>query len=166
MNSLLDGSAGKVIVIDEAYVLAQSSFGREVLDTLVERVQEGANFVVLLLGYEDKLREMLRTCNPGLERRFRLESAFIFDDFDDDILIEIMLAMAMKRELSLAPKVWIFLFLNPLCVQCRASFVFMFRQRVNISIYAPRLFIIFFFCIIHSQRVIDCTLNLSKLDHD
>jgi len=152
VNLLLDGSAGKVIVIDEAYVLAQSSYGREVLDTLVERVQEGANFVVLLLGYEDKLREMLRTCNPGLERRFRLESAFIFDDFDDDILIEIMLAMAMKRELSLAPKVWIFLSLNPLCVNV-VQVLFSCFANVLISLSLLHFCLSFFFRTIHSQRV-------------
>ena len=105
VNQLFDESAGKVVVVDEAYVLAQSTYGKEALDTIVERVQEGASFVVLLLGYEDRLMEMLRTCNPGLARRFKIESAFVFDDFDDDTLINIMLSMAKKRGLSLKRKV-------------------------------------------------------------
>jgi hypothetical protein len=41
VNDLIDSSLGKVLVIDEAYVLARANntYGREALDTLVERVQ-------------------------------------------------------------------------------------------------------------------------------
>lgn len=105
VNQLFDESAGMVLVIDEAYVLGQSIYGKEALDTIVERVQEGASFVVVMCGYEDQMREMIRTCNPGLAGRFKLESAFVFDDFDDATLIEIMLSMAQKKGLVLSPEV-------------------------------------------------------------
>ncbi len=50
-NDLLDAVQGKVLVIDEAYVLADSQYGREALDVLVERVQGGAeDFAVILCG--------------------------------------------------------------------------------------------------------------------
>jgi len=45
------------------------------LDTLVEKIQGTINddIVVLLLGYEDKMLEMMRNQNPGLLRRFPQE---------------------------------------------------------------------------------------------
>ncbi len=67
INALFDTCIGKVIVIDEAYVLSRSIYGKEALDTLVERVQgsPGEDFAVLMLGYENEMKEMIRECNPG-----------------------------------------------------------------------------------------------------
>jgi len=102
-NDLLSQCEGKVLVIDEAYTLATSTFGKEALDTLVERVQGTSNedFAVLLLGYDKEMRDMLRTCNPGLARRFQSDNPFVFEDYDDDALVQIMMGMAEKRGLSL-----------------------------------------------------------------
>jgi hypothetical protein len=38
---------------------------------------------VLLLGYKDQMEDMFRDVNPGLARRFPLEFAFVFEDFND-----------------------------------------------------------------------------------
>lgn len=56
-----------------------------VIDTIVAEVQStpGEDRCVLLLGYKDQMEEMFRDVNPGLARRFPLESAFVFEDFDD-----------------------------------------------------------------------------------
>lgn len=96
VNKLIDSVKGKVLVIDEAYILADSIYGREALDTLVERVQGtfGEDFAVILCGYEEKMRTMLRDCNPGLSRRFRSEDAFKFADYNDSQLISIMIQRA------------------------------------------------------------------------
>jgi hypothetical protein len=100
VNKKLDEARGKVLVIDEAYVLGDSSskhtFGSDVLNTLVERVQgtPGEDFAVIMCGYEDNMKEMFRTGNPGLARRWRLGDAFRFDDYNDDELVAIMLQQA------------------------------------------------------------------------
>ena len=80
------------MVIDEAYVLDDSFHGKQVLDTLVEKVQGGpsADIVVLLLGYEEQMLAMIRNQNPGLARRFPKDQAFYFDDYSDDQLLEIV----------------------------------------------------------------------------
>lgn len=69
VNEILDSIKGKVLVIDEAYVLGRkdSLYGREALDTLVERVQgtPGEDFAVILCGYEEEMMSMLRNGNPG-----------------------------------------------------------------------------------------------------
>jgi hypothetical protein len=51
-NDIIKSSAGKVLVIDEAYVLDDTFYGKQVLDTLVEKIQgtPSDDIAVLLLG--------------------------------------------------------------------------------------------------------------------
>ena len=53
-------------MIDEAYNLNDSLYGKQVLDTIVENVmgQPGEDIAVLMLGYEKEMRDMLRVQNP------------------------------------------------------------------------------------------------------
>lgn len=112
VNDLMDSIKGKVLVIDEAYVLAgdrqgsgSGAHGREALDTLVERVQGGAfeDFAVILCGYEDEMLKMIRDGNPGLSRRFRSEDSFHFQDYDDEQLETIMQTKAVENALCITP---------------------------------------------------------------
>ena len=90
-KAILASTVGKVLIIDEAYMLAKASgpngdpFKAAVIDTIVAEVQStaGEDRCVLLLGYKDQMEEMFRDVNPGLARRFPLESAFVFEDFND-----------------------------------------------------------------------------------
>ena len=74
---------GKVLIIDEAYMLytgsagggggnTTDSFKTAVVDTMVAEIQSkpGEDRCVLLLGYEDKMVEMFQNVNPGLSRRW------------------------------------------------------------------------------------------------
>jgi len=116
-NALLDRARGCVLVIDEAYGLDPSAgaggggvgsggdpFKSAVVDALVSRVQgdAGADICVLLLGYERPMAEFLRKANPGLARRFNLETAFRFDDYDDQALLKILLGSVKKRGLTVS----------------------------------------------------------------
>lgn len=106
---ILSSAAGCVLVIDEAYGLHSGGGGAgggtadpyrsAVVDTIVAEVQgvPGADICVLLLGYEEEMRTFLRDGNPGLQRRFQMENAFIFDDFSDEDLLQILLAKAAKQ---------------------------------------------------------------------
>jgi hypothetical protein len=88
-KAILASTIGKVLIIDEAYMLAGSStadpYKSAVIDTIVAEVQStpGEDRCVLLLGYKEQMEDMFRDVNPGLARRFPLESAFVFEDFDD-----------------------------------------------------------------------------------
>jgi SpoVK/Ycf46/Vps4 family AAA+-type ATPase len=114
-NALLDKSEGCVLVIDEAYGLdpmgggsfsapggggvGGDPFKTAVIDTLVSRVQgdAGADRCVILLGYRKEMERFIRKGNPGLARRFQLENAFEFDDYDDQALLRILLRNVAKR---------------------------------------------------------------------
>ncbi|KAI1413314.1 P-loop containing nucleoside triphosphate hydrolase protein [Hypoxylon sp. FL1857] len=98
-QEILEQARGKVLVIDEAYMLGNSGQHREVdcfraavVDTLVSEIQSGYNEdrCVLLLGYHQKIEEMFLNTNPGLARRFPISSAFEFEDYTKEELREIL----------------------------------------------------------------------------
>ena len=100
IKGILAASLGKVLVIDEAYSLygggnqgsTADPFKTVVIDTIVAEVQSvpGDDRCVLFLEYRDQMEEMFQNVNPGLSRRFPLGSAFVFDDFDDAELRQIL----------------------------------------------------------------------------
>ncbi|CZT07317.1 related to stage V sporulation protein K [Rhynchosporium graminicola] len=100
-KAILATTAGKVLIIDEAYMLYPGNSGggqgtdifkTAVIDTLVAEIQStlGEDRCVLLLGYEDQMIDMFQNVNPGLTRRFPLTDAFRFEDFSDSELQEIL----------------------------------------------------------------------------
>ncbi|KAG2421571.1 hypothetical protein HFD88_005546 [Aspergillus terreus] len=101
-KEILDHAKGKVLIIDDAYMLYpgdQSGAGREtdvfrvaIIDTLVAEIDNvpGNDCCVILMGYEDQMQEMFRKSNPGLARRFSLADAFRFTDYSADELGQIL----------------------------------------------------------------------------
>jgi hypothetical protein len=84
----------------------QDSFKTAVIDTIVAEVQSvpGDDRCVLLLGYEDKLKEMFQNVNPGLSRRFAIEDPFRFENFDVQQLEEILKLKMRQQDLSATPQ--------------------------------------------------------------
>lgn len=100
-KAILATTVGKVLIIDEAYMLYSSTgtadgtndmYKTAVIDTLVAEIQSvpGEDRCVLLLGYEPQMVEMFQNVNPGLTRRFPIADAFHFEDFNDRELQEIL----------------------------------------------------------------------------
>ncbi|KAJ0421665.1 P-loop containing nucleoside triphosphate hydrolase protein [Aspergillus carlsbadensis] len=102
-KGILASTLGKVLVIDEAYGLFgggtrdskgsnTNQFKTAVVDTIVAEVQSvpGDDHCVLLLGYEEQMKEMFQNVNPGLSRRFAIDDAFVFEDFSDPELRQIL----------------------------------------------------------------------------
>tara|TARA_B110000211_G_scaffold154281_1_gene175094 strand:- start:2298 stop:11048 length:8751 start_codon:yes stop_codon:yes gene_type:complete len=102
-NAILKASMGKVLFIDEAYVLAESQFGLEVLNTIVEQVQAkpGADRSVIMAGYPKEMNAMCRNVNPGLGRRFDSKFPVEFHDYSNESLTAIMSGMAKKHHILL-----------------------------------------------------------------
>jgi SpoVK/Ycf46/Vps4 family AAA+-type ATPase len=115
---LIETAKGKVLFIDEAYGLdpnrrgggngaASFNYGGSVLDTLVEKLDAsaGSDMCVILAGYEHRMRDMFRNSgNEGLKRRFNLDEALKFEDFNDDELKTILLNMVAKEGLRTTSK--------------------------------------------------------------
>lgn len=108
-KGILASTVGKVLIIDEAYMLATGAgsadtgsvdpYKTAVIDTIVAEVQStpGEDRCVLLLGYKDQMEEMFQKVNPGLSRRFPISSGFYFEDFTDDELRQI-LDLKLKKQ--------------------------------------------------------------------
>ncbi|KAL1740854.1 P-loop containing nucleoside triphosphate hydrolase protein [Schizophyllum fasciatum] len=110
-KKILASTVGKVLVVDEAYMLGGSredsgnhtdSFKTAVIDTIVAEVQNvpGDDRCVLLLGYEEEMERMFQNVNPGLARRFQLEDAFRFEDFSMSELMQILELKMRKQEVD------------------------------------------------------------------
>lgn len=76
----------------------------QVLDVLVEKIQNSStdDIAVLLLGYEPQMRKMLRDQNPGLARRFPVDQAFVFEDYDDDELLQIFKKACQEKNYKMS----------------------------------------------------------------
>jgi hypothetical protein len=98
---------GKVLVIDEAYNLDDNMYGKQVIDTIVEKVsgQASEDIAVVLAGYEREMRKMLRDQNPGLSSRFDPSSAFHFKDYSNSALMKIFKAKCERDGLYASPMV-------------------------------------------------------------
>eukprot|EP00981_Chlorochromonas_danica_P011845 scaffold4308_cov162-Ochromonas_danica.AAC.4 len=115
-RGILEQAKGCVLVIDEAYGLYQSvgsgndPYREAIINTLVEQIQgvPGEDRAVLLLGYQEPMETMLAKCNPGLSRRFQLENAFHFEDYDDRALLSILRKAVEKSGLRLDMETAIF----------------------------------------------------------
>ena len=99
-RDILKAAEGCVLVIDEAYSLYSGGeisknndpYKTAVIDTIVEQVQgrPGEDRAVVLLGYKEQMVIFFKNVNPGLSRRFQLDMAFEFPDYNDSALVRIL----------------------------------------------------------------------------
>ena len=96
INSALDS----VLFIDEAYTLVrsrgQSDFGQEVIDTLVPRMENYRDrLVVILAGYSYKMMDFLMS-NSGISSR--IGYTINFPDYNESELYEIFMGICRQNE--------------------------------------------------------------------
>lgn len=102
IDSALDG----VLFIDEAYTLAkdhgsQHDFGQEAIDTLLKRMEDDRDrLIVIVAGYPALMDKFVKS-NPGLESRF---TRYIhFDDYGVPDLCQILARECRNSDYSLTP---------------------------------------------------------------
>lgn len=98
-NKIIDSALDGVLFIDEAYSLVQGSkedFGQEAISTLLKRMEDDRNrLVVILAGYSSEMKDFINS-NPGLQSRF---NRYInFADYDANDLEKIFLLNADKNQ--------------------------------------------------------------------
>lgn len=89
-NAKIDEALDGVLFIDEAYTLVggENDFGAEAIATLLKRMEDNRDrLVVILAGYTNEIKGFIDS-NPGLQSRF---NRYIqFDDYTADDLLEIL----------------------------------------------------------------------------
>lgn len=98
VNQVFDSALGGVLFIDEAYSLVRDSrdaFGQEALDTLVKRIEDDKDkLVVIMAGYSQEMRHFIAQ-NSGLQSRFN--TYITFADYDAAQMQQILLGIIRER---------------------------------------------------------------------
>ncbi|GAC69330.1 type VII secretion AAA-ATPase EccA [Gordonia soli] len=101
-GALIDRAMDGVLFVDEAYTLIQSglsggdAFGREAVDTLLARMENDRDrLVVIIAGYDGEIDRFLAS-NDGLASRF--SKRVRFDSYAPDELAAIGRLMAKRRD--------------------------------------------------------------------
>ena len=88
-NKIIDSALDGVLFIDEAYSLIGTGqdYGKEAIATLLKRMEDDRNrLVVILAGYSKEMQDFINT-NPGLQSRF---NRYIeFPDYSAEELLQI-----------------------------------------------------------------------------
>ncbi len=102
-NKIIDSALDGVLFIDEAYSLSeggQGDFGKEAIATLLKRMEDDRDrLVVILAGYSSNMKGFIDT-NPGLQSRF---NRYInFPDYTASELFDIFLSSVKKNEYTIS----------------------------------------------------------------
>jgi len=89
-----------ILFIDEAYTLTpsegQDSFGQEAIDTLLKRMEDNRDsLIVIVAGYEEEMQRFIES-NPGFKSRFN--KYINFNDYNPEELIEIFVSIVKKNK--------------------------------------------------------------------
>ena len=104
-NKKIDEALDGVLFIDEAYTLisaeGEDPFGHEAVQTLLKRMEDDRDrLVVILAGYPVEMQALLRS-NPGLSSRFSRNLEFI--DYEPIEMAQIFGLMCKKNHYHLTP---------------------------------------------------------------
>lgn len=102
-NKIIDSALDGVLFIDEAYTLANggnNDYGAEAIATLLKRMEDDRDrLVVILAGYTKEIENFINS-NPGLRSRF---NRYInFEDYSASELNEIFWLQVRKNEYTLS----------------------------------------------------------------
>ena len=99
-SQILEKAKGGVLFIDEAYQLGNSSdkdtYSKECLDALNQALSENKDqFICIIAGYEDALKDSFFSRNEGLERRFPYK--FTLEKYTNTELKDIFSLMCKEK---------------------------------------------------------------------
>ena len=102
-NTIIDSALDGILFIDEAYALVKENedFGAEAIDTLLKRMEDNRDrLIVIVAGYPEPMQAFVHS-NPGLQSRF---NRYIeFPDYSPQELCRIFTLMCCKNGLILEP---------------------------------------------------------------
>ncbi|RAL01738.1 putative AAA family ATPase [Aspergillus ibericus CBS 121593] len=103
-QSLLEKALGKVLLIDEAYRLAEGHFAKEAMDEIVDCITKPKFFrklIIILAGYDTDINRLM-AINPGLTSRF--PESVEFNGLSPDSCMQLLTNLLQTRKNALASK--------------------------------------------------------------
>lgn len=103
----IDNALHGILFIDEAYTLKPegaggNDFGQEAIDTLLKRMEDDRDrLVVIMAGYPSEMEHLI-VSNPGLKSRF--SRYFYFNDYRPEELLQIFTRLITAKGYRLAPE--------------------------------------------------------------
>ncbi len=97
-NKIIDSALDGVLFVDEAYTLVggQNDYGKEAIATLLKRMEDDRErLIVILAGYSKDMEDFINS-NPGLRSRFN--RYILFPDYTASELFDIFQLNASKNE--------------------------------------------------------------------
>ena len=97
-NKIIDSALDGVLFVDEAYTLVggQNDYGKEAIATLLKRMEDDRDrLIVILAGYSKEMEDFINS-NPGLRSRFN--RYILFPDYTPSELFDIFQLNATKNE--------------------------------------------------------------------
>ncbi len=106
VDQLVQEAMDGVLFIDEAYTLsprdAGKDFGQEAIDTLLKRMEDFRDrLVVIVAGYPDEMQDFIDS-NPGLKSRF--SRYFYFDHYKPEELLRIFAIFTNNASFTVTPQ--------------------------------------------------------------
>ena len=102
-NAVIDSALDGILFIDEAYSLVKDheDFGSEAIETLLKRMEDNRDrLIVIVAGYPELMERFIHS-NPGLHSRFT--RFIVFPDYEPVDLCRIFGRMCRKHGLVLSP---------------------------------------------------------------
>jgi SpoVK/Ycf46/Vps4 family AAA+-type ATPase len=99
VDEIVQKAQNGILFIDEAYTLSppdgQDSFGQEAIDTLLKRMEDFRDsLVIIVAGYEEEMQRFIES-NPGFKSRFN--KYISFEDYKPGELIQIFKSVVSKN---------------------------------------------------------------------
>ena len=101
-NKIIDSALDGVLFVDEAYTLVggQNDYGKEAIATLLKRMEDDRDrLIVILAGYSKEMEDFINS-NPGLRSRFN--RYILFPDYSPSELFDIFQLNATKNEYAIS----------------------------------------------------------------
>lgn len=146
-EGVLDGNLENIVLIDEAYSLVASgdnidgsgNYGDEAVTAIVNYMDKNKGcLMIILAGYEDKMKNDFLANNEGLDRRF--PNKFVLQNYSSALLTHMLKKRAVKLNLPFPWTEQVWMYFERLIEYCRSHDERRTEAKKDLSITANEFF--------------------------